>query len=231
MSKQFWAVVIVIVLVLVGIFALSNNKSNSTGSSSSSTKPTEHVEGQGKDGVTLVEYGDYQCPYCGEYASTVKQVQAEYDTQMFFQFRNFPLTSIHQNAFAGARAAEAAGLMGQFWQMHDLLYQQNQLYYGSNGSQAGWIGASNPETVFEQDASQLGLNVSKFEQEYASTTVNNLINADEAAGNALKVDATPTFFLDGKQVQPANTVTAFQSLINAAIAQKAKAATPTTTTK
>jgi protein-disulfide isomerase len=228
MSKQFWAVIIAVVLVFVAIFAFGQK---STGNSGSGTaKPTEHIEGLGQDHVTLVEYGDYQCPYCGQYYSIVKQVEAQYNSQITFQFRNYPLVSIHQNAFAGARAAEAAALQGKFWQMHDLLYQQNQLYYDSNGSDATWIGASNPQTVFDQYAKQLDLNVSKFNQDYASDAVNNTINADMAAGNKLGIDATPTFYLDGKKLNVGESVSNFQSLINSAIAQKAGKASSTTTT-
>ncbi len=203
---------------MVGIFALTGGKKNTTLSTTS--KPTNHVIGLGKTGVTLVEYGDYQCPYCGQYYSTVKQVQQTYNNQITFQFVNFPLTSIHPNAFAGARAAEAAGLMGQFWQMHDLLYTQNQEYYNSNGAYAGWIGASDPLTVFDQDAKSLGLNVSKFNTYYQSDQVNNLIMADENKANALNVNATPTFYIDGKQVQLADSVSAFDTAINSAIASK-----------
>ncbi|HEY1644782.1 MAG TPA: thioredoxin domain-containing protein [Candidatus Saccharimonadales bacterium] len=227
MTKKFWIAIAVIVVILVGVFAFSASGNNND---NSKLTPTEHIEGEGKDGVTLVEYGDYECPYCGEYYSTVKQVVATYNTQITFQFRNFPLTSIHPNAFAGARAAEAAGLMGQFWQMHDLLYQENQIYYDSNESNPTWIGQSNPEPVFEQYAKSLGLNVTKFEQLYASDQVNNLVVADENAGNSLGIDATPTFYLDGKQVEVDNTPAAFEKLINAAIAQKAgKTASATTT--
>jgi protein-disulfide isomerase len=220
MSKQFWFIVVVIVLVLVGIFAFTGNKSSSGGNSNNTTTPTNHVIGLGKTGVLLVEYGDYQCPYCGEYATTLNQVVAKYYDQITFQFRNFPLTSIHQNAYAGARAAEAAGIMGKFWQMHDLLYQQNQAYYTSNGKVAGWIGASDPEPVLAQDAVSLGLNKQKFEQLYASDQVNNLITADENVSTSLKLDATPTFFLDGKALTVNNTVDAFSKEIDAAIAQK-----------
>lgn len=217
MSRNFWIAIVVIVLILVGVFAFTASGGNN---SSNKLTPTEHIEGEGKDGVTLVEYGDYECPYCGEYYSTVKQVVAMYNTQITFQFRNFPLTSIHPNAFAGARAAEAAGLMGKFWQMHDLLYQENQIYYDSDETNPTWIGTSNPEPVFVQYAKSLGLNTQKFEQLYSSDQVNNLIVADENAGNSLGIDATPTFFLDGKQIQVDNTVQAFETLINAAIAQK-----------
>ncbi len=212
MSKQFWGVIVVVILIFVGIFALSGNKSSdSSGKSGSSGKPTQHVEGLGKSGVTLVEYGDYECPFCGEYFPTVKQVQTEFNDQIFFQFRNFPLVSIHQNAFAAARAAEAAGLQNKFWEMHDALYEEQQQ----------WSGASDPTTDFNQYATALGLNLAKFKTDYASSQVNDLINADTAAGTKLKIQGTPTFFLDGKQVQVGNTAAAFETLIKAEIAKKA----------
>jgi protein-disulfide isomerase len=220
MSKQFWAVVAVIVIVLVGIFAITNHKSNTGTNTSSSNKPSQHIEGQGKTGVTLVEYGDYECPYCGAYYPVVKQIQSEYNTQIYFQFRNFPLVSIHQNAFAGARAAEAASLMGKFWEMHDLLYEnQNQ-----------WSSASDPTTFFNQYAQQLGLDANTFKQDYGSDQVNNVINADMAVGNQLGINATPTFYLDGKQIQVAIQASSFETLINSEIAKKAGLAPANTNT-
>ncbi len=230
MSKQFLGVIVVVILIFVGIFAFSGNKSNGSGSSGSSGSSTltEHVEGLNKDGITLVEYGDYECPYCGQYFPIVKQVQAEYNDQIAFQFRNFPLVSIHQNAFAGARAAEAAAMQNQFWQMHDLLYEQNELSQ-SNPNASTWVNASDPTVFFDQYAQQLGLNLTKFKADYASSTVNNLINADMAEGNKLNIQGTPTFFLDGKQISVGESASSFEKLINAEIAKKAgsKAATPT----
>jgi protein-disulfide isomerase len=218
MSKQFLAILAVIIILLIGVFALTGNKS-SNGSKSSSGTPTNHIEGQGKTGVTLVEYGDYECPYCGEYYPIVKQVQAEFNDQITFQFRNFPLTSIHQNAFAAARAAEAAGLQNKFWQMHDALYQnQNQ-----------WAQASNPTQYFNQYAQQIGLNVTQFKSDYSSTKVNDLINADMAAGNKLKVNATPTFLLDGKQINVSASASSFETQIKNAIAQKSGKASSSST--
>ena len=210
MTKQFWIIVIVILGVFIGIVTFGNK------TSTKDAKPTNHVKGQGS--VSLVEYGDYQCPYCGQYASTVTEVAKKYSTQITFQFRNFPLTSIHQNSFAAARAAEAAGLMGKFWEMNDILYQQNVIYNSSNQSTPTWIGAKNPESVFVSYAKSLGLDISKFQELYASDQVNNLINADENAGNNLKVDSTPAFFLNGKKIQVNNTLQDFSKLIDAALA-------------
>jgi protein-disulfide isomerase len=208
MSKRFWILIIIIVLGFgAAIFFSNSNKP------ASNVKPTENIEGQGKDGVTLLEYGDFECPYCEEYYPIVKQVAAQYNTQIFFQFRNLPLTQIHPNAFSGARAAEAAAVQNQFWQMHDLLYD----------NQDQWVNSSNPQTYFDVYAKQLGLNVNEFNTDFSSTKVDDLINADiNAFGKTGEPEATPTFFLDGKYIQPDPTVASFSQLINAAISQKNK---------
>jgi protein-disulfide isomerase len=219
MSKRFLGILAALIVIFVAVVVINNQGS----STNSAGKVSDHVEGLGKDHVTLVEYGDYQCPYCGQYYSIVSQVYNEYKNDITFQFINFPLTSLHPNAFAGARAAEAASLMGKFWQMHDLLYETNVQYYASNDTISSWISASNPLSYFDTFAKQLGLNVNKFNQYYNSSQVNNTIEADMAKGNKLGIDATPTFFLDGKQIQPIESVASFQKYINAAIAQKTKA--------
>lgn len=228
MDKRFLGILAAIVVVLVGIFIIS---SNSGGSGSSSASPTNHVEGKGASGVTLVEYGDYQCPVCEEYYQAVQQVEQKYADKLYFQFRNLPLTSLHPNAFSAARAAEAAATQGKFWQMHDLLYQ-NQV----EGS--GWTASTNAlEDYYVKYAQQIGLNISQFRQDYASDKVNSSINADVAAFNKTgQPEATPTFFLDGKVLDNVNlgvpsnipgrlnvtaTVANFAKVIDAEIAQKA----------
>ena len=223
MSKQFWAVIAVIVLVLVGVFAFTGNKSDTK----TNAQPTNHVEGQGQSGVTLTEYGDYECPFCGQYYPTVKQIEQQYDNLIHFQFRNFPLTSLHPNAFAGARAAEAADLQGKFWQMHDALYENQD----PNGK-SGWVASSDPlDDYFVNFAKQIGLNIDQFKTDFASDKVNAIVNADLNQANKLGLTGTPTFFLDGKQVQINNTVADFQKVLNAEIQKKnPNAALPSGTT-
>jgi protein-disulfide isomerase len=138
-----------------------------------------------------VEYGDYQCPICGLYYPTIKQVQEKYGDAITFQFRNLPLPQIHQNAFAAARAAEAAGLQNKYWEMHDLLYE----------GQSSWSSISNPMNYFESYAKQIGLDVNQFRTDFSSSKVNNLINADIAEFAKTKNEqATPTFFLNGTKI-------------------------------
>jgi protein-disulfide isomerase len=193
MDKRFLAIVGVIILAFVGFLVFSNqNNSNGSGSSSSS-QPTNHVEGNLSSKVTLLEYGDYECPVCESYFTTVQQVAQTYNTKIKFQFRNLPLSQIHPNAIAGARAAEAADLQGKFWQMHDTLYDY------SNWEE--WSTSSNPEPYFWNYATSLGLNVSKFKTDFASAEVNNRVQADLSAfAKTGQQEATPTFFLNGKYV-------------------------------
>jgi protein-disulfide isomerase len=133
----------------------------------------------------------------------VQAVQQKYNAIVKFQFRNLPLSQIHPNAIAGARAAEAADMQGKFWQMHDMLYDE------SNWEQ--WSTSSNPEPFFWQYAQSLGLNVSKFKTDFASAEANNRIQADLAAfAKTSEPEATPTFFVNGKYV-PNTQVGVFDS--------------------
>lgn len=230
MSKQFWGILIAIILVFFGVVLINNNKEDKTAGAKGT--PTNHVEGTSARGVKLVEYGDYQCPGCGAFYQTVKDVADKYKDTVQFQFRNLPLPSLHPNAFAAARAAEAAALQNKFWEMHDLLYQQNVAYY--NAQQAGqnyttWVSASDPLTYFESYAKQMGLNVTQFKADFASTRVNNFINADIAAFKATGDNMeTPTFYLNGKKISGSQltdksgqpSVEAFSSLLDAALKAK-----------
>jgi protein-disulfide isomerase len=188
MDKRFWAVIGVIAVIFIGIIFVNNRHASAPASNASATN---HIYGEGAKGVTLVEYGDFQCPVCGLYEPTVKQVREKYKADIKFQFRNFPLQQVHQNAFAAARAAEAASLQGKFWEMHDQLF---------DGQQA-WSASSNPLSTFKGYAQTIGIDANKFQTDFSSKQVNDTINADIHEGDKLKITGTPTFYLDGKQIQ------------------------------
>jgi len=199
MDKRFLAILAGLVIIFIGVFAVSQHSSNKSTGGNSSGQPTNHIEGQGKKGVTLVEYGDYQCSACEAFSQTVQQVVAKYSTDITFQFRNLPLTSLHPNAFATARAAEAAGMQNKFWEMHNALYDAANYQV--------WTTASNPVPLFDNYAQQLGLDVNKFKTDYSSEQVNGLINADMAAFKKTgQEQATPTYFLDGKKLDNNNLI-------------------------
>ncbi|HEX5456258.1 MAG TPA: thioredoxin domain-containing protein [Candidatus Saccharimonadales bacterium] len=211
MSKQFIGVLVVVVLALFGVFALtkkSTDNNSGSNSPSNSDQLSEHKTGAGKKGVTLIEYGDYQCPVCKSYYPLVKQVQKAYGDDITFQFRNFPLTQLHPHAFEAARAAEAASLQGKFWQMHDLLYE----------NQDTWAQSSDPSSIFDTYAGQLGLDVNKFKTDQASEQVASVINADVKAALGLQANGTPTFVINGQKVETNPTdLASFKQLIDNAI--------------
>lgn len=215
MSKQFVAIVVACLIALFGIFALTSKKDSSTNTNTNSNAPTlsNNVIGQNVKKVSLVEYGDFQCPACGQYHPLVKQLVDQYKTDIQFQFRNFPLQSIHPNARAASRAAEAAAKQGKYWEMHDLLYEQ----------QASWQDSSNARSIFEGYASQIGLKLDTFKTDFASQEVNEIINADYKEGEKLGVTGTPTFFLQGKKIDKnPQTLDEFKKLIDQAIKDAAK---------
>lgn len=188
MDKRFLGILAALVIIFAGIFVISQGSNDNSSGGSGGGQPTNHVEGQGS--VTFIEYGDYQCPICGAYYQPLKDaLTPDMLKQVKFQFRNYPLVSIHQNAYAAARAAEAAGLQGKYWEMHDKLYE----------NQSAWSTSSSPINLFSNYAKDIGLNVTQFKSDYSSGEVNDAINADMAAFEKTKQEkATPTFFINGK---------------------------------
>ena len=194
MNKRFLIILTVLIVGFAGFFWFSKNKASDSNSSSGNSQgtPSQHVKGQGTK-VTLIEYGDYECSACAQWEPTVEQIRTKHEKDLKFQFRNFPLPQ-HQNAMAAHRAAEAASNQGKFWQMHDLLYSR----------QDGWSQSNNPGKIFEDYATELGLNVDKFKTDVASSVVNDTINADRKTGENIGVKSTPTFVINDKVVEPKN---------------------------
>lgn len=211
MDKRFLTILVVLAVVFGGIFFLTKSKDNKTTEGNTQVQASQHVTGKNTMGVTLLEYGDFQCPYCGQYYPIVKGVVEQYGDKIAFQFRNFPLVQIHKNAMAASRAAEAADKQGRYWEMHDLLYT----------NQSSWSESSNPTTFFNQYATQLSLNQKQFTSDMNSQATLDVINADLAAGGKVGVDSTPTFFINGKKVtsQP-RSVADFSKLIEDAAKQQ-----------
>ncbi len=220
MDKRFWAIIGIIVVGFGGVLLINNLHKDS-----STVAATNHVKGNLQSNVVLLEYGDYQCSACGQFFPVVQQIQEKYADKVKFQFRNLPLVSLHPNAFAAARAAEAADLQGKFWEMHDKLYENQD----SSGT-TGWVVSKDPlNDYFVGYARQLGINTDTFKKDFASQKVNDRINADMDAFAATGAkQATPTFFLNGKQIDNSNlldssgapSVDAFSKVIDAALAKQ-----------
>ena len=142
----------------------------------------DHIQGPADAQVTLVEYGDYECPYCGAAYPIVKEVQARMGERLRFVFRNFPITTSHPHAEEAAEAAEAAGAQGRFWEMHDLLYE-NQQRLGDDDLRAY--------------AETLGLDAERFDRERAERVHAARVHEDFMSGVRSGVNGTPTFYING----------------------------------
>ena len=148
----------------------------------------DHVQGPSTAAVTLVEYGDYQCPFCGDTYPIVKRLQKHFGDQLRVAFRNFPLSRIHAYAQRAAEAAEAAGAQGKFWEMHDWLYE----------NQDKWSDKDNALELFTAEAQTLGLDTAKFKDDIVINKFLDQMNGERNDGIAAGVDSTPTFFLNNK---------------------------------
>ena len=162
--------------------------------SQSLVRDTSHKTGNADAKVTIVEFGDFQCPGCGAAHPVLKKVLAQYTdpSKVNFVFRNFPLESIHPNARLAAEAAEAAGVQGKYWEMHDMLYEQ----------QNEWSTSDAAQDIFTNYATALGLDVDKFKVSVGQRLFKAVIDADLADGNAVQVSGTPTFFINGVLFAP-----------------------------
>lgn len=144
----------------------------------------DHVQGDPHAGCTLVEYGDYECPHCGRAYPIVKRLQQHFGKRLRFVFRNFPLSEMHPHAEAAAETAEFAGAGGKFWQMHDLLFE-NQDRLG--------------DPLFEEIVEQLDLSADQWREALKKKVYLAHVRADFAGGVRSGVNGTPTFFINGQR--------------------------------
>ena len=146
--------------------------------------PEDHAQGPENAEVTLVEYGDYECPHCGRAYPIVKQVQKHFKKRLRFVFRNFPLSEMHSHAEAAAEVAEFAGSQDKFWEMHDLLFE-NQARLG--------------DALFAELGEKLKLSTAALRQALEQKTFEARVRADFSGGVRSGVNGTPTFFINGRR--------------------------------
>lgn len=208
MDNRFLVVLGVVILSLGGLFILTSSKSSAPSTGGGGSVSSHSVGGNAKN-VEVIEYADFQCPACSLFHPVTKQLQEKYKNDIKWTFRHFPLEQLHQNARAAHRAAEAAGLQGKFFEMHDQLFSQ----------QSAWESIPDPRGVFKNYAEQLGLDVAKYDADYASEAVNSTINADKNEGTQKGVEGTPTFFINGKKMnnQDIDSFEKFSAQIDEAI--------------
>lgn len=144
----------------------------------------DHSEGNPNAIIELVEYGDYQCPHCGKAYPVVKHMQQQLGDKLKFVFRNFPLAKIHPEAVMAAVATEAAALQGKYWEMHDIIFENQE-----------WL---DRDSLLEY-AGAIGLDIPKFDRDMARSELAEKVEADFESGIRSGVNATPTFFINGEK--------------------------------
>lgn len=199
----------VVILALIGLMFWGVRGANNLNTTFALDKisPSDHVEGNASSTVIIVEYSDFQCPACRTYYFAVKELMAEYGGRVAMVYRHFPLINLHANAEFAARAAEAAGKQGKFWEMHDLLFEK----------QDEWAKAANVQLMFESYAKLLGISVEQFKTDWASQEVKDLVRAQRLNATKLGLQGTPSFFVNGEQIQNPRSVEAFKAIINDAL--------------
>lgn len=167
----------------------STTPANSSKTHSPGADPP-HALGPETAPVTLEEFGDFQCPPCGMLHPVLKTMEREFGPKLRVIFREFPLVPAHAHALSAARAAEAAGLQGKFWEMHDLIYE----------NQSAWKDLFDVREVFEGYATQIGLDLNRYRRDLRSQIVEQRIFLDGKRAHSLGVQGTPTVFLNGREV-------------------------------
>ncbi len=211
----------ILAVIVFVVFALTRPTSETSQNSDSPTSvnPTAEqqkqiVSGANRKGpanakVVVTEFGDFQCPACGEFEKELNaSILPKYGNSINFVFKHLPLSQIHNNALSAAYASEAAANQGKFWEMHDKLY----------ATQTEWSELSDPQPKYDSFAAAIGLNVSKFKADMNTSAVKARVSADNKLADTLKLPGTPSFFVNGVFVT-ANTVTELSNAIDKALAQ------------
>jgi len=207
MKKILW--IAIVLLALLGLYFLF-----SSGAPKIEPKlevgvlhPLDNIKGNKEAKVVIMEYSDFQCPACRSYYLVVREIMQEYGDRVAFVYRHFPLTGIHANAEFAARAAEAAGEQGKFWEMHDLLFEK----------QSEWSNSANVAEIFESYAKLLDLNIEQFNLDWRSKEIKNFVSAHRVHSLKSGLQGTPSFFINGKQIPNPDSIEQFRKIISDAL--------------
>lgn len=178
-----------------------------------------HFKGAQNSSVVLEEFADYQCPTCATMHPLMNEINAAYGSRIKFIYRNYPLIQIHKNAYEAAVSGEAAGLQGKFWEMQNLLFQ----------NQRNWSNVADVKPIFESYAQTIGLDVEKFKAEVLGVAAKQRVDADMQRGRGLNISSTPTVLVNGIPVAfEQMTIDGMKKIIDAELAKTGNKQTQTT---
>ncbi len=189
MKNFTWKTFAVIAVVLIGASIVYSNFANNQ--ANEGVVLSAHTKSGSDSKITLTEYSDFQCPACGQFFPIVQSILAEYGDQITFEYKHFPLVSIHPFAIPAAKAAEAAGQQGKFFEMHDKLFENQSI----------WSRATNPQAHFVQYAEDLELDVDLFKRHMGASLIKDKIESEFREARDLGLTGTPSFLLNGVRMQ------------------------------
>ena len=214
MDGQKRIIVWVSSILIVGITAIAawqiatskTPDSRRTETLSEAVRATDHAKGAITPKATLVEYSDFQCPACGMFYPLIEKIFADHKDTLRFIYRHFPLPQ-HKNALAAAYASEAAGKQDKFWEMHKLIFE----------NQNDWAETDTATQTFEKYARGLNLNLAKFKTDRDSQETKTRVEHDRTTGLASGVNSTPSFYLNGKKLPNPKSEAEFMAMIEASL--------------
>ena len=207
--KRFllWALVLAGTAGLIfGMVKLGGSEPEQSAILINAVSPSDWTKGNKEAKVVLVEYSDFQCPACADYQPLFKKLSEEFGDKITFAYRHFPLRQ-HQNARLAAYAAEAAGRQNKFWEMHDLIFE----------NQNRWENRGDAENIFTGYARTLGLDIDEFKNGLSSKEIKDKVENDYQSGIRSNVNATPTVFLNGEKIKVPPNYDELQNIINEAL--------------
>ncbi len=188
MKDHVWKIIGVVAVLAVGASIVYSNSVSSR--ANDGVVFEAHIKGNTDAKVVLTEHSDFQCPACGQFFPVIQDLLAEHGDSIAFEYKHFPLISIHPYAVPAAKAAEAAGQQGKFFEMHDKLFENQQI----------WSVGAAPQAFFNAYAEELGLDVGLFKTHMKSSLINDKIQAEFEEARELGLTSTPSFFLNGKRM-------------------------------
>lgn len=197
------ALIVASVLGLIFFSGKSDKSSNISSGEPKQVTVSDWVRGKITARVVIIEYSDFECFSCGAYYSVIKRLKEKFGSEIGFVYRHFPL-KIHQNAELSAMAAESAGRQGKFWEMHDLLFE----------NQKNWSKNPHAKEIFIGYAKQLQLNEGQFVNDLGAKDLREKILSSYNEGTSLGITGTPTFFLNGKKILAPRTYEEFEKIIS-----------------
>lgn len=203
-KKHFWKILALLVVLLLGGSIIYSQKASEEANEGVIIEA--HIKGNPDASVILVEYSDFQCPACGQFYPYIKEVVAEYGDKLRFEYKHFPLITVHKNAVPAAKAAEAAGQQGKFFEMHDKLFE----------NQTQWSKSTNAQVYFIQYAEELGLDVALFKKHLGSSIIADAVDQGFNEARELGLSGTPTLFLNGEKMT-INSFDEFKTQIETAV--------------